>query len=247
MALYDDFDYPSYWKGREYEHRSEVFAIDKFLERIKEIKHIVEIGAGYGRLVDSYAFRAKKITIVDPSSTLLKIAKKDYKEKNINFVKLKAENVDSKFRKNSFDLAIIVRVLHHIEDVETIFENVQKILKKNGYFILEFPNKYHFKARFSEFLKGNITYRLDISRKEVPTKKRKKVPFYNYHPDKIFDCLAQAGFEVIETRSVSNIRNPLIKKVLSTHLLLSIEKLLQKPLSYFSFGPSIFVLARNKN
>lgn len=247
MALYDDFDYPSYWKEREYEHGSEVFAISSFLERIKSVKHAVEIGAGYGRLIDYYAFRAKRITLIDPSSALLKIAKENYREKNINFVKLKAENIGRKFNRNSFDLAIMVRVLHHIEDIDVVFENIQKILKKNGHFILEFPNKYHFKARVTELLKGNITYRLDISRKEVQGKKRKKVPFYNYHPDKIYDCLTQAGFEIIETRSVSNIRNPIIKKILSTHILLSLEKLLQKPFSYLSFGPSIFVLARRKN
>jgi hypothetical protein len=68
----------------------------------------------------------------------------------------------------------------------------------------------------------------------------------NYHPDKIKDILTQYDFEVVEERSVSNIRSTFLKNIFSTDLLVSLEKVLQKPFSYIDFGPSIFILARKR-
>jgi hypothetical protein len=48
MAAYDTFDYPSYWIGRDYEHKAEVFALSRLIERIKKLRSILEIGAGFG-------------------------------------------------------------------------------------------------------------------------------------------------------------------------------------------------------
>jgi len=73
-AAYDTYDYPGYWIGREYEHEAEIFAIKSFLKKIPVIKNVVEIGAGFGRLVPAYFFRARRVVLTDPSSKLLKIA-----------------------------------------------------------------------------------------------------------------------------------------------------------------------------
>ncbi len=248
-AYYDTYDYSSYWKGREYEHASEVFAIKSFLARIKKISTILEIGAGYGRLVPSYAFRAKRIILSDPSSKLLSAAKDTFGDKeNIRYVQTRIENLNKKVRAGSVDLVVMVRVLHHLENPDEAFQIINKILKANGYLILEFANKQHFKARVFEFLKGNFTFPLDIFPKEVTTLKRKNktLPFLNYHPDIIAAKLEENGFEIVEKRSVSNIRSPFLKKLLGTNLLIAISKLLQGPLSYINFGPSIFLLAKKR-
>lgn len=247
MAAYDTFDYPSYWEGREYEHESEVYAISELLKNIKSIHTVLEIGAGYGRLVPSYSFRAKKVILVDPSKKLLSLAKESLKDKKIEFLNIKGENLNKKVRSSIADLVILVRVLHHIKDPEKIIKNARRSLKKNGYLILEFANKCHFKARMNEFLKGNLTFPIDISTKDIRTKKfksKKTLPFSNYHPEKIVEILKQKGFEIIETRSVSNIRSPILKTIFSSNTLLQIEKKLQKPLSSLHFGPSIFILAK---
>lgn len=246
-APYDTFDYPSYWVGREYEHESEVFAISELLSRIEKIHTIIEIGAGYGRLVPIYSFRAKKVILTDPSLKLLREAKKDLKDKKITYINSKGENLKNKMRASVADLAILVRVLHHIKDPEKILSNASRVLKRKGYLILEFANKYHFKARIIEFFKGNLTFPIDISTKDIRTRKRKKgLPFSNYHPEKIIQMLKKKGFEIVEIRSVSNIRNPLIKKIFPSHTLVELEKKLQKPLAKIFFGPSIFILARKR-
>lgn len=248
-AHYDTYDYPSYWSGREYEHEAEMVAMRAFMRRIPKLKTIVEIGAGYGRLVPSYYFRAKKIILSDPSGRLLKIARARLKNKGVVFIQSNIENLHPKIRRNSSDLIILVRVLHHINDVDRAFEIVKKITKKGGYLILEFANKRHLKATVSEFFHGNFTFPLDIFPKEIKSDKERKktIAFFNYHPDVIKEKLKNIGYELIEIRSVSNIRSALLKKFTTNETLLSIERILQRPLSYICFGPSIFILAKRKD
>lgn len=249
-AAYDNYDYPSYWKGRDYEHMSEFVAIKKLLSKIPKIDKIIEIGTGFGRLIPSYQFRAKKITVTDPCASLLSVARKKYKnQKKIEYFQTGIANIKNTLKSKKFDLCLMVRVLHHIDDIDKAFEIVNSLLTKRGYFILEFPNKSHLKASLRNIFKGNITYPINIFPIDLRSKKHIKnntLPFINYHPDQIYEKLKIAGFEIIEIRSVSNIRSTLVKKLFPLNLLLDIEKIIQKPLSKLNFGPSYFVLARKK-
>lgn len=248
-AGYDTYDYPSYWERREYEHYSEVSAIKSFLAKIPEIKTVLEIGAGFGRLTPNYVFRAKRVVLTDPSAKLLKLAKKQNPDKKVKIIQSKLENLKDKVRGKSADLIVCVRVLHHIKDLDKAMFQASRILKRKGYFILEFPNKRHAKATVSEMLKGNLTFLLDIFPKDVRSPKSKKentLPFLNYHPDVVFEKLKDHGFNILQVRSVSNIRSGFIKKLIPTDVLLFIEKHLQRPLASVYFGPSIFILAQKK-
>mgnify|MGYP001567999685 CR=1 FL=1 len=247
-AAYDTYDYPSYWKGREYEHKSEFLALKKLVARIPKVDKAIEIGAGFGRLLPSYQFRAKKIILSDPSAKLISKAKKKFQKfKNIEFLQSKLQTLKNRKRLKNFDLVIMVRVLHHIEDIEEAFKVVYDLLEKRGYFILEFPNKSHLKASVRNILKGDITYPINIFPIDIRSKKHVKkgtLPFINYHPDQIIEKLKEFNFEIIEVRSVSNIRSSLVKKLFPINTLIDLEKILQVPFAKINFGPSIFVLAR---
>ena len=247
-AAYDTYDYPSYWDDREYEHKAEYYAIRTLLDKIPNIKKIIEIGAGYGRLFSSFSYRAKKIILSDPSASSLSLARKKIRNnKKAIFIQSSLENLPNQLRGGTSDLVIMVRVLHHIKDTQEAFKIVAKLLKDNGYFILEFANKGHIKAILREFYKGNLTFPLDISPLDKSCKKSRKnkcLPFINYHPDAIIEQLKNAEFTIIEKLSVSNIRSTFLKKIVATSTLIDIEKALQKPLSYINFGPSIFILAK---
>jgi hypothetical protein len=115
--------------------------------------------------------------------------------------------------------------------------------------VLEFANKVHFKNVIEHLIKkdfGFIKNKETIDIRSAKSKKKKTIAFLNYHPNLIQEMLEKHNFEVIETRSVSNIRSTYVKERLPKNALLEIEKLLQKPLSYIYFGPSIFVLAKKK-
>lgn len=249
-AAYDSYDYPSYWKGRDYEHKSEVLAISRLLFKIPEINKVLEIGAGFGRLLTSYKFRAKKVVLSDPSAKLISKAIRKYRNlKNVEFIQSSLQNLKSKKGLRNFDLILMVRVLHHIEDIDMTFKIINQLLSKRGYFILEFPNKNNLKASIRNILRGNITYPISIFPVDIRSKYNKRkgtLPFINYNPDQIIEKLKENDFEIIEIRSVSNIRSTLLKKLIPLHTLLDIEKLVQLPFSKIYFGPSFFVLARKR-
>lgn len=249
-AAYDSYDYPSYWKGRDYEHKSEVLAISRLLFKIPEINKVLEIGAGFGRLLTSYKFRAKKVVLSDPSAKLISKAIRKYRNlKNVEFIQSSLQNLKSKKGLRNFDLILMVRVLHHIEDIDMAFKIIGQLLSKRGYFILEFPNKNNLKASIRNILRGNITYPISIFPVDIRSKYNKRkgtLPFINYNPDQIIEKLKENDFEIIEIRSVSNIRSTLLKKLIPLHTLLDIEKLVQLPFSKIYFGPSFFVLARKR-
>lgn len=249
-AAYDSYDYPSYWKGRDYEHKSEFLAIRKLISKISEIGKVIEIGAGFGRLLPSYHFRSKKVVLTDPSAKLLSKASKKYSRfKNVETVQLKLQNLKKRKEFRNFDLCIMVRVLHHIEDINEAFKIIYKLLNPKGYFILEFPNKSHLKASIRHILKGDLTFPINIFPLDLRSKKsikRGALPFINYHPYQIIEKLKEYNFEIIEVRSVSNIRSTFLKRLFPINTLIDIEKILQVPLAKVNFGPSFFVLARKR-
>lgn len=252
-AHYDDYDYPSYWIGRDYEHKSETIAIKSLLGEVENIKSILEIGAGYGRLLPTFLYRSKKIFLSDPSAKLLSIARKNINIKHLNtrvfLIQSNIEKLKNKLKRKKFDLIIMVRVIHHIHDLDTTFDTISSHLNDRGYFLFEFPNKRHFKAIMCEFFKGNFTYPIDIFPKDLTTKKnldKKTLPFINYHPDIILEKLKNHGFELVDSKSVSNLRSTFFKNIFPLSTLLSWENKLQDILSLIYFGPSIFLLLRKK-
>ncbi len=248
-AYYDRFDYPSYWTGREYEHRSEILAISSFLNKIQNIDKVLEIGGGYGRLVSTYLPRAKKILFSDPSSKLLSIANKKINSDKVSYLHTAIENIDKKIKGNKFDVVVMVRVLHHIKNICKTFKSIYKLLDNKGFLILEFPNKLHSKAVFKELLKGNFTILYDFFPKDVRSPgniQNKCISFNNYHPGYIIELLKSCGFDIVEIRSVSNVRNEFLKKHIPLKTLNRIEELLQIIFSWVYFGPSTFVLAQKK-
>lgn len=247
-AAYDKYDYPSYWKNREYEHLAEVYAIKCFLEQVPKINRVLEIGAGFGRLTPSYRYRAKQVILSDPSARLLRQARQNLQDKKIKFIQSKGENLLKKVKSKSINLIICVRVSHHVNNLDYLFSVVSKLLAKSGYFIFEFPNKRHWKALSAELAKGNFTFPLDIFPKEVggETESKSSLPFTNYHPDLIKRKLEASGMKIISMRSVSNIRVPFLKRYFSPGTLMAMERKIQTHLVKLYFGPSIFVLAKKK-
>lgn len=242
-SAYDNFDYFSYWKEREYENDSEKLALRRLLAEIPKINTLLEIGAGYGRLTDTYGHRAKKLILTDPSGTHLRRAKNRVMHKNVKFLQVKMESLPKKVKSGSVDLVIVVRVIHHIENVDLLFEVIVKLLKKNGHLILEFANKDHFKAQITELFKGNFTFPFEIFPKNMGEGKD-NLPFKNFHPDDLAFRLQKSGFEIKSKLSVSNFRSTRIKNLIPRDTLNFFESLLQKPLAYVNFGPSIFYLLK---
>lgn len=242
IVSYDSYDYPRYWRGRQYEDQAEKKALKRLLKNISG-QNLVDIGGGYGRLAPTLLKKFKNVTIVDPSSKLLRIAKKrmtDYH--GLTFKKGRAESLPLGNRK--FDAAVMVRVSHHLPDLEKALGEINRVLRKNGFLILEFANKTHLKSLIKQAAKRNWPYL--VSHLPANLSSKKNLLFFNYHPSHIKSLLLTNNFRIVKAVSVSNFRNPLFKKMLPMPLLLWLEFHFSLLTSCFPFhfGPSVFILAQ---
>jgi ubiquinone/menaquinone biosynthesis C-methylase UbiE len=238
-------NYLTYWQGRDYEDAAEKIAISRMLKG-KHFRHAVDIGGGYGRLCIFLEKYADKVTLTDPSRQQLDIGEaflKDHPEIDRQLMQAS----DLQFPDGSIDLITIVRILHHIPDPNVEFQEIARVLSPDGYFLMEFANYAHGRNRLKYLLKGKRlpTKPVDIRSKE--NKNDKELPFVNHNPKTIIRQLEHAGLEVEQVLSVSNLRSPKLKRTVPQGLMLTAEKILQRPLASIYFGPSIFFLVKKSS
>lgn len=231
-------NYLHYWDGREYEHAAEELAIRRLLKG-HHFEHAVDVGGGYGRICPILKDFADRVTLAEPSSQQLDIAK-DFLKGQANIDTQLAQADKLPFKDSSVDLVTVFRVIHHIPDPSEEFAEIARILKTGGYFLIEFANFSNFKNRlkYAAKLKRMPREPVDISTH------KSNIPFVNHNPKTVKKQLAHAGLKLEKVLSVSNFRSPRLKKTFSKKTLLSAEKALQVPLSKTYFGPSTVYLLK---
>lgn len=238
-------NYLRYWEGRSYEDAAERLAIKRLLKG-KHFKNAADIGGGYGRLCIFLKDFANKVILAEPSQQQLDIAKdylKDHPE--IKFMLTQADNL--KFEDNSIDLITMVRVMHHLPEPRAEFSEIHRVLKDDGYFVLEMANYAHFRNRLKHFLTNRRLPSDPVDIRSTANKKKNEIAFVNHNPKTVIKQLAHAGFKVERVLSVSNLRSPTLKKVIPKGIMLAVEEPLQVMLSKTFFGPSVFFLAKKAN
>lgn len=237
-----DYNYLHYWNGRDYEHRAEVIALKKLLNG-KKFAWAVDIGGGYGRLCEYLRKYAAHVTLAEPSRKQLDIAENYLKKQpDIERVQMQADKLA--FDTNSIDLVTMIRVMHHLPDPSKEFDEIARVLKKDGYLILEVANYAHIRNRLKYALKREKLPSKPVDIRSPENQRDDEVAFVNHNPKKVIKQLAHAGLTVERRLSVSNLRSPFLKKVLPISVMVTIERLLQPLLSKMYFGPSIFFLVR---
>lgn len=240
LADYNDknYDYTKYWQGRDYENESEFIALDKLLPNSYDAnKKAIDVGGGFGRLLPIFKKRFGTIYIFDYSKKLLETAEENADKLGIKITTVNGDvNEISSLVNERFDFVTMIRVSHHLEDLEKVFLQIREILNDNGVFILEVANKIHFKSLINNIIKGNFGY-LNKDSVSVATK---AVTFLNHHPRRVEEILNRCGFKIEKRLSVSNFRHPFFKKHIPSKILLFLERVMQKIGAYIYFGPSIF-------
>ncbi|MEX1995708.1 MAG: class I SAM-dependent methyltransferase [Candidatus Saccharimonadales bacterium] len=243
---YDDptYNYQDYWQGREYEHAAEEAAIKRLL-RGRRFAHAVDVGGGYGRLSKFLTRFADSVTLAEPSSQQLDIAK-IYLKDMLTVERKHLQAADLKFPDSSVDLVLVVRVLHHLPDPTAEFTEIARVLKPGGIFLLEFANDAHFLNRIRYGLRGKSVPRTPVDIRSAKNKRSGEIAFVNHHPKTIIRWLKDAGFEVDAVLSGSNLRSPTLKRVLGKKTLLAVEKIVQPVLAPLYFGPSVWLRLKKK-
>jgi len=110
------------------------FEQGKIFELLGEIKNkeVLDIGAGTGRLTNILAQKGAKVTALDVSRKMLEVLHR--KNLLIKIIIGDAENL--LFKDKSFDLVVSTFLIIHLKDLTKYFNEVYRILKNDGLFLL---------------------------------------------------------------------------------------------------------------
>ena len=228
-----------FWKGevdRRYEDNIEKEKIKRFLPKIKKNKSIVELGAGFGRMLKVYK-DFDKIYLVDNADNML-----EGSVKNIHRLGLKSKASALKANlynlsgvpKNN-DVVVLIRVFHHIKDLDRALKQINSIVKPGGYFIMEYANKRNLLEIFRYYLGKPNLKPFD----QNPSKRGSGI-FYNFHPTYMENKLKANGFAVKQTTQSSLFRSNIFKKVLGVNIISYLDILIGGATGSLKLSPSIF-------
>ncbi|MCI8336419.1 MAG: class I SAM-dependent methyltransferase [Peptococcaceae bacterium] len=237
---YNHVDYNKFWQehNRTYEDRVERIALQRLTKDMQGT--CIEIGGGFGRLINEYAPKCSYVYFTDCTEKLVAQAKQHIDALGLTNVECQTLNLyDLSKCGQVFDNAICVRVMHHVEDVPFFFQQVNAVLPEDGTFIFEYANK----KNFLEICRY-LCQRPNIAPFAYEPSRRGNGIFYNFHPKYIRDMLRQNGFMIEEELAVSLFRNGCLKKLFGYRFLSWLERFLQKPLACLHPSPSIFIKAK---
>jgi SAM-dependent methyltransferase len=224
-----------FWEGqeREYEDLVERIALRKLLPPTGT--RLLDIGAGFGRLTGLYT-GYDEVILLDYSTSLLHEAHERlngdprYRYVAANFYHLP-------FVDGLIETAVMVRVLHHAQDVPAVLGEIARVVRARGHFVLEYANKRHIKAVLRYLLRRQEWSPFDCQPVEFVALN------FDFHPAYVHHHLMHTGFAIQRERAVSVFRLPLLKRTMPPRVLAALDGLLQRPLALLKPTPSVFLRA----
>jgi SAM-dependent methyltransferase len=224
-----------FWEGqnREYEDQTERIAIQKLLP--PQGKRIIEVGAGFGRLVDLYR-GYKQIILLDYARTQLEEAQA-YLGQDERFVFVVADIYRLPFVDNLFEALTMVRVMHHLADVPQALPELWRILAPQGTAVIEHASKFHLKSLLRWFMGRQIWNPFAFEPVEFVELN------FDFHPAWMRHQFEAAGLTIQNIRALSYFRLNLLKRLLPTAWLVTLDGLTQPSGRWWQLSPSIFLQA----
>ncbi len=124
-------EYERWFTNNPLTFESELSAIKKVLPVITSNMKLVEIGIGSGIFASALGIKEG----IDPSDVMLKKAK----ERSIKAVRGIAE--DLPFADETYDCALMITTLCFLDNVKKAFEEIRRILKEPGIFVIGFIDR----------------------------------------------------------------------------------------------------------
>lgn len=237
VCNYDGSDYQqSFWEqgGREYEDQVEAVALRRLLPKSGDL--LLEVGAGAGRNTPRYQ-GFERVVLLDYSLTQLQQAQARLGRAE-RYTYVAADVYRLPFAVGLFEAATMIRVLHHMADAPAALRQVRQTLQPGAAFILEYANKQNLKAILRYFLR----------RQSWSPFSHEPVEFaalnFDFHPQAVREWLAQAGFALQRTLTVSHFRMSLVKRLAPTRLLVWLDALAQHTGNLWQLTPSVFTLSK---
>jgi len=234
------YDYREYWRNRQYDNLIEQQALNKLLPSFGE--RLIDIGGGFGRLIDTYKDRFKHITILDYSRNNLQVAQSRIESQQLHHITTQQGNIyELPFSDGTFDAVLSVRVLHHLERPGVALHEINRILKPGGTLIVQFSSKLHVKNRLKALLTRNpsLTDKKPINLSDTGI-------FYQFHPEYVMEKLKENNFTVRSHLSIAHLRVPLVYRLIPANVLARLEGILVLLFGRFFLGPSVFIVAEKQ-
>lgn len=230
---YEGSDYRTrFWQGqgRAYEDRVERIALRRLLPPSGHT--LIEIGAGFGRLAEEYR-GYRQVVLFDYSRSLLREAQGQLGD-DPRFIYVAGNWYEMPFVAGLFDAMVQIRTLHHAADVPALFQELQRIARPGGTYVLEYANKRNSKAILRYALRQQAWSPFAPEPVEFV-----KLNF-DFHPTWIQQQLRAAHFVPGQTLTVSHFRFGPLKRIVPTTLLVSVDSLAQWTGRWWQLSPSVF-------
>lgn len=143
-------------------------------------------------------------------------------------------------------LVVMVRVLHHLPDPERELSEIARIVKPGGYAIIEAATAKHAVNQVRYWRSGQKIPLMPVEIRSEANRRNGSIPFVNHHPAAVARQVAACGLQVERVLSVSNLRQPALKRIMPQRLMLAAEYVMQVPCAPLAFGPSLFFMARRQ-
>ena len=234
ICNYEDTDYRGdFWEGqgRDYEDLAERIALRRMLPHTG--RRLVDLGGAFGRLSEFYDGYEQAV-LMDYSLSLLRQAQARL-GRDGRMVYVAANLYALPFSDSTFDTAMMVRVMHHIEDVPAALAEIERCLVGSGTFVLEFASKRHLKSIVRYALRAQSWSPFDQAPYQFAPM------HFDFHPAWMRAQLAEAGFHVKRQRTVSHFRLAVLKRLIPPRALAALDGVCQPTGGWWQLTPSVFV------
>ncbi|NUR47749.1 MAG: class I SAM-dependent methyltransferase [Hamadaea sp.] len=197
------YDYQQYWQGRDYELWAEDRALRRLVPRLGAYRWFVDLGGAFGRNSGYYLPNADRAVILDYSATNLTNAARRHPEAvasgRLGLVRCDLNAIP--FADLAFDSGMVIRVLHHLSDVDGALAEMGRIVRSS--WLVDVPIKHHLLG----LVRGAATGRLRQIRSAEPLiTGASDEKYFNFQLDAVRDRLTGIGFQTRLGASANNFR-----------------------------------------
>jgi SAM-dependent methyltransferase len=197
------YDYTSFWEGKDYEHWSEGRALRRAITQLGRPRWLADFGGGFGRNAVHYRDRVDHSVLIDYSRTNLSRAAQIHSDDIAagRMFLVRADLNHLPFTGAAFDSAIVIRVLHHLPDLDRTLAEMGRVVGRS--WILDVPIKHH---AFG-IMRGAVHRDIRSLRDETPRQTgNTEFPFFNYRLETVRETLRSGQWDTTLLASVNNFR-----------------------------------------
>ena len=204
----------------------------------KELKGTVaEIGPGNGSLCEKYHTYCDNVVLFEPSKNLFKNLETKFQSNE----KIKINNSEFSSSNKKFDCFLLMDVIEHIENPQTLIKSLYDSLNENGKILINVPAFQHLYSKFDEDVGHFKRYTKSSFVKELLLIKPKKVKMFYYDFLGYFLSLVSQLLFLVSKKYKKNYKKDFKSKIKLWNYLIPISKILDR-CAINSLGKSLFII-----